>query len=573
VRISRPHLALRPTSSTPEAPAADESAVTSVEAGFGTPAPAHHMSSTRLTTTLTLFIMGIVLLGAGINVALIWRAFGELNTSVQADLRWKAEAGAREIAASDDVAIALGELPATGSRLAAYMKTADVRAAVVLNPEGRTVIERGRADVPVKQLFSGAEGEVQESGVALWSWSAARIEGQEVGRIALQISKQRLKASQTLRSRMMMLGAVGCLLAIAVSIVFVRFYLRPLLRFADRTLEQLRELNATLEGKVLRRTSALSRANKDLAASLDELHATQARLVDASRRAGMADVATTVLHNVGNILNSVNVSSEVLVETIQTSTTRNLDPLAALLREHSGDLGAFVGADPRGKKLAPFVASLADAAAQERKRLLTEAHAVRENVNHIKSIVSRQQQLADGRIGVTERVELGDLIDGVVGMVMPSFEKHGVSLERNCPPDLWLALDRHKVFEILINLLTNAQQAVAGNAGPKAVSVKARMAEPEEGAAAFIEIEVTDNGVGIAAGDETRLFQQGFTTKKTGHGIGLHGSACQAIEMGGALRASSRGLGQGATFVLELPAAASSRPVQSMQSPNGTDRA
>jgi len=70
-----------------------------------------------------------------------------------------------------------------------------------------------------------------------------------------------------------------------------------------------------------------------------------------------------------------------------------------------------------------------------------------------------------------------------------------------------------------------------------------------------VQIYVTDNGVGIAAENLTRVFAFGYTTKKAGHGFGLHSSALAAREMGGSLVAQSDGPGQGATFVLELPPA------------------
>ena len=77
-------------------------------------------------------------------------------------------------------------------------------------------------------------------------------------------------------------------------------------------------------------------------------------------------------------------------------------------------------------------------------------------------------------------------------------------------------------------------------------------------------MEVTDNGEGIPKENLTRIFQHGFTTKKTGHGFGLHSGSNAAREMGGSLNVRSDGTGTGATFILELPlnknAAPSSSP-------------
>ena len=59
----------------------------------------------------------------------------------------------------------------------------------------------------------------------------------------------------------------------------------------------------------------------------------------------------------------------------------------------------------------------------------------------------------------------------------------------------------------------------------------------------------------IPAASLGRIFTLGFTTRKDGHGFGLHSAALAAAEMGGSLVAESDGLGQGATFTLELPMA------------------
>jgi two-component system sensor kinase FixL len=104
------------------------------------------------------------------------------------------------------------------------------------------------------------------------------------------------------------------------------------------------------------------------------------------------------------------------------------------------------------------------------------------------------------------------------------------------------------VIQILLNLLGNARHAVAGRAdGDKRVWLRTSV----EGD--MVRMEVRDNGIGIAAEHLPLMFNQGFTTKKDGHGLGLHSSANWARELGGALRCRSEGLDTGATFVLELP--------------------
>jgi signal transduction histidine kinase len=72
-----------------------------------------------------------------------------------------------------------------------------------------------------------------------------------------------------------------------------------------------------------------------------------------------------------------------------------------------------------------------------------------------------------------------------------------------------------------------------------------------------VAIIVRDNGVGILPENLTRIFGHGFTTKKDGHGFGLHSGALAAKQMNGALSVQSAGPGKGAAFTLELPIAPS----------------
>ena len=68
-----------------------------------------------------------------------------------------------------------------------------------------------------------------------------------------------------------------------------------------------------------------------------------------------------------------------------------------------------------------------------------------------------------------------------------------------------------------------------------------------------MQIAVIDTGIGISPENLTRIFAHGFTTRKDGHGFGLHSGALAAKELGGKLSVESAGLGQGASFVLDLP--------------------
>jgi C4-dicarboxylate-specific signal transduction histidine kinase len=150
--------------------------------------------------------------------------------------------------------------------------------------------------------------------------------------------------------------------------------------------------------------------------------------------------------------------------------------------------------------------------------------------------------------GITETVPLAELLDDALRMNSGSLARHGFAVNREGPSGLSVTVERHKVLQILVNLIRNAMHACDASGRPdKQVTVRV---VPQ---AASVEVRIIDNGVGIPAENLTRIFSHGFTTKKDGHGFGLHSGALAAKELGGSLTAQSDGPGRGATFTLELP--------------------
>lgn len=279
----------------------------------------------------------------------------------------------------------------------------------------------------------------------------------------------------------------------------------------------------------------------------EEVERMNKALMDASRHAGMAEVATNVLHNVGNVLNSVNVSASLAAERLRRSKGARLGEVAALLDQHKADLPRFLGEDPRGQKLPEYLGALAGQLAGEREALLTELSDLRANLDHIKEAVAMQQAYAR-RCGVLETVAVVDLVEDSLRMNSGALTRHHVALRREFTDRPDVTVDKHKVLQILVNLIRNAKYA-CDESGHKDKKVTVRVEAVAEGA----RISVLDNGVGIAPEVMERLFSHGFTTRKSGHGFGLHSAALAAGELGGSLTASSDGPGRGATFQLTLP--------------------
>jgi signal transduction histidine kinase len=273
----------------------------------------------------------------------------------------------------------------------------------------------------------------------------------------------------------------------------------------------------------------------------------QQQLRDASRQAGMAEIATNVLHNVGNVLNSVNISANVLADKIKNPRAVGLGKVAALLQQHSADLGTFVSADPRGKQLTLYLTQLSEQLILDQRHTLEELESLRKNIDHIKEIVTMQQTYSK-RVGVPERLAVSSLADDALRMNVGAFTRHGVALKCEFEDVPEIVVERHKVLQILVNLLRNAKYACEAS-DRKDKQVVMRIASHAEG----VQIAVSDNGIGIRPEHMPQIFCHGFTTKKDGHGFGLHSGALAAREMGGGLRVESAGRGHGATFTLELP--------------------
>jgi signal transduction histidine kinase len=308
----------------------------------------------------------------------------------------------------------------------------------------------------------------------------------------------------------------------------------------NEMLEQIQERDIALQ---LAREERERRA-EERAREREDIHK---QLVDASRRGGMAEIASNVLHNVGNVLNSVNISAGLIADYVRKSKASNLNRVVDLLREHTPDLEAFIARDARGKYLPAYLAELSEQLMAEQATIIRELDSLRRNVEHIKEIVAMQQSYATFG-GVKENVNLASLVEDSLRINESSLDRHDVAIIRELEPVPTMNVEKHKVLQILVNLLRNAKYAcLESERTNKRLTV--RMASSDD----CVRITVVDNGVGIPPENMTRIFNHGFTTRKGGHGFGLHGGALAAREMGGSLTAHSDGPGQGATFTLELP--------------------
>ncbi len=319
-----------------------------------------------------------------------------------------------------------------------------------------------------------------------------------------------------------------------------------------------RQYQQRLEQMVAERTRELQDQIAAKENALADLAEAQGSLVEMSRAAGMAEVATGVLHNVGNVLNSVNVSCTMLMDQLRQSRVHNVHKVAELMAAPDKGWVHLFTEDPKGRQIPVYLASLADALTKEHQVMFKEAQSLSDRIDHIKEIVAMQQSY--GRFsGMNESIQPEKLMEDAVKLNLSSLARHEIEVRRHyqsLPP---MGVDKHKVLQILLTLINNAKHACTGNgATEKVITLRVDSDTPDQ-----VVFQVVDTGMGIAPENMTHIFQHGFSTRKTGHGFGLHSSAIAAHEMGGSLSVHSDGPGKGATFTLRLPRRTGSEPLTS----------
>jgi signal transduction histidine kinase len=320
----------------------------------------------------------------------------------------------------------------------------------------------------------------------------------------------------------------------------------------DQTIELKNEIedHKCTELELEQKTEMLTRGIEERMRIEAEMERGHKQLLITSRLAGMAEVATSVLHNVGNVMTSVNVLSSSITDLVRNSKISGVARLADLLNHHKNELADFVAKDDRGRRMPDFVANLGTHLAAEQSVLLEKVRVLSENIQHINEIVAMQQTYASVS-GVLETVPPEEVVEDALRMHGESLNRHGIALARDFAKIPAITMDRHKVLQILFNLLENAKYACLQADPPeRKIVVSLKQPVPE-----FIQLVVSDNGMGIPPENLARIFDQGFSTRKDGHGFGLHSSILTAQDMGGGLVAYSEGAGRGATFVLEVPIA------------------
>ncbi len=281
----------------------------------------------------------------------------------------------------------------------------------------------------------------------------------------------------------------------------------------------------------------------------EDLDRAQRELLETARRAGMAEIATGVLHNVGNVLNSINVSATLVSDQLRKSKIGSVTKVAELFEQNADRLGEFISVDPKGKQIPGFVKDLGEHLKSEQAKMGEEMGSLTEGLEHVKTIISMQQSYAKVA-GVSETLPVVDIIEDAFRLNAVSFVRHDIKIAKDYEIKPTITIERHKMLQILVNLMRNSKEAMDKTDDGRQKQLTVRVCANDDSS---IKVIVKDNGIGISPENLTRIFQHGFTTRKEGHGFGLHSGALAAKEMGGRLSVDSEGELKGATFTLELP--------------------
>jgi signal transduction histidine kinase len=281
---------------------------------------------------------------------------------------------------------------------------------------------------------------------------------------------------------------------------------------------------------------------KEAEKKLSELNA---RVIASAKQAGMAQIATSVLHNIGNVLNSANVSMGLLQENLNINNYKKLSEILRMVKDHHQNLDLYFKQDAKGKLIPEYLMNLLEVIINTYKIAQEEIHNLSHNIIHIKDIVTMQESFS-GISGVAEKVLIKSLC--IYANKMGGIADKNIEIVMKMNDGLEIMTDKSKLLQILINLFKNAKDSLmSSDQKNKKIHIKADLIQDS------IVIQITDNGVGIPNENLKKIFTFGYTTKEKGHGFGLHSSILLAKELGGTLEASSDGLNQGATFSLKLP--------------------
>ena len=269
---------------------------------------------------------------------------------------------------------------------------------------------------------------------------------------------------------------------------------------------------------------------------------------------GRLEVVDTILHNIGNAINSVTIGiGTVHGHLVRNKLLRRLLALADAVKANQEEMTNYIQNDPQGKQVAPFIIALAEDFAKQNEKLRKTVARVSDRVEHIADIVRMQKSL--GRRNVDRKdINLREAIADAIKMLQESIKKREIEVHVDCenaPSEI--RIQESQFHQMLVNLIKNSIEAIDEFAESSGLTdtptIKVRcFIQP-----GFLTLEIVDNGIGIEKRRFKVIFGAGYTTKESGSGLGLHSIANFVIGSGGKIQPLSDGIGRGTTMRVILP--------------------
>ena len=270
---------------------------------------------------------------------------------------------------------------------------------------------------------------------------------------------------------------------------------------------------------------------------------------------GRLEIVDTILHNIGNAINSVSVGIETIHHQLTNDKlTPRLTALAKALEQNQENFSDYIQNDPQGQKVLPFILTLAADFNIVQQQWEQTVERIRNRTSHIVDIIRTQNSYH--RASTTRKdINLRAAILDAIRILQDSIDKRQIQIAVDCdnaPKEI--RIQESQFHQVLVNLIKNAVEAIDelaqsgegnNNEAPR-IEIRSHIQDD------FLSIDITDNGIGIEAENLQRIFSAGFTSKEHGSGLGLHSSANFVISSGGEIQACSNGKGSGATIRIIL---------------------
>ncbi|MCY4486063.1 MAG: PAS domain-containing protein [Deltaproteobacteria bacterium] len=268
---------------------------------------------------------------------------------------------------------------------------------------------------------------------------------------------------------------------------------------------------------------------------------------------GRLEIVDTILHNIGNAINSVTTGIDTVHQHMSDEgPLRGLRALADAVQKHRDDPVDYIRSDPQGQKVLPLLVALAKDFTRQQEALAKTVARVRDRANHIADIVRTQTAMGGAKM-VRKDIDLGNALLTAVKVLDDSLDRRKIRVDIDCgraPREI--RIQESQFHQAMVNIIKNAAEGIDELASSSGLDQSPRIRVKAYTEGAFLNIDVSDNGIGVADGDTRAIFAAGYSTKKVGTGLGLHSAANFVIGSGGEIDLLSEGLGKGATARIRL---------------------